>query len=225
MGTDSGRHGRGRRVRAHRFVELAQPSLEPHPVHVRHQLQPVLNLEHQRRERVVQSLGLVRSFQRRRGVPAVPGLRAEDVASALSGVLKRSSRTPPTRNDMSRRFGRVRAARGDDARVRGRKVSFVSTGDHNDRNCCTLCESRDSFSSRVAVAVTRPRRARRVDGERADEPARVRRMPYVSNGALPRAARFPPPAPAPPRVPTQIPLPRPPGSATPADSTSHRCPS
>ena len=31
-------------------------------------------------------------------------------------------------------------------------------------------------------------------------------MPYVSNGALPRAARFPPPAPAPPRVPTpQIP--------------------
>ena len=34
-------------------------------------------------------------------------------------------------------------------------------------------------------------------------------MPYVSNGALPRAARFPPPAPAPPRVPTQIPLPRP----------------
>ena len=100
-------------------MELAQPSLEPHPVHVRHQLQPVLNLEHQRRERVVQRLDWFDRFSVDEYVPAVPGLRAEEVASALSGVLKRSSRTPPTRNDMSRRFGRVRAARGDVSRASG----------------------------------------------------------------------------------------------------------
>ena len=66
MGTDSGAVAGDGFGRTHRFVELAQPSLESHPVHVRHQLQPVLNLEHQRRERVVQGFGLVRSSQRRR---------------------------------------------------------------------------------------------------------------------------------------------------------------
>jgi len=51
-------------------------------------------------------------------------------------------------------------------------------------------------------------------------------MPYVSNGALPRAAPFPPRPPVPPRDPTpQIPLPRPREQpATPADATSHRHP-
>ena len=38
MGTDSGAVAGDGFGRTHRFVELAQPSLESHPVHVRHQL-------------------------------------------------------------------------------------------------------------------------------------------------------------------------------------------
>lgn len=107
----------------------------------------------------------------------------------------------------------------------GRKiVSFVPTGDRNDRTrVSAVMESHDSLSG--CRRRHSPERAPRVDGERADEPARVRRMPYVSNGALPRAARFPPPAPVPPRASRPRSRPRAPrGSATPADSTSHRRP-
>ena len=83
-------------------------------MHVRHELQPVLNLKHQRRERAVQPFRLVELLQRLPvlasalryvvGSAAVAGL---DGGFALSGVLKRSSRTPPTRNDIGCR-GSVR---------------------------------------------------------------------------------------------------------------------
>lgn len=138
MGTNSGRHGRGRRIRAHRFVELAQPSLEPHPVHVRHQLQPVLNLEHQRRERVVQSLGLVRSFQRRRVrascARAARGGRRVGAERRLEALLAHAA--DEERHVAAIRLGTRRARRRMRASGGAEIVSFVSTGDHNDRMTC-----------------------------------------------------------------------------------------
>ena len=213
--------------RTHRFVELAQPSLEPHPVHVRHQLQPVLNLEHQRRERVVQRLGLVRSFQRRR-------VRASCARAARGGARVGAERrleallanaADEERHVAAIRLGTRRARRR--MRASGGRKSSVSC----QRVTATIarafplwCEPRLLLGlPSPSLAPARPSSRRGASGRAragAEDALRQQRC-------APPHARFPPPPPfrrasRPPRSRSRAPRDEQP--ATPADATSHRHP-
>ena len=156
-------------------------------MHVRHELQPVLNLKHQRRERAVQPFRLVELLQR---LPVLASARVRDVVrvggggrvgrrvSAERGLEAVLAHAP---DEERHRMPRVSPAVRRPMRMGGGVIVMKSMIPQRAR------EMR-SGRSRKATTVTRPGRGPRdgAVGARRRIRADIARMPYVSNGTHPR---------------------------------------